>query len=41
MVMDPKIWRKSLKPMLNDFYKFVHNENVIASVEGFNKYRNL
>jgi hypothetical protein len=32
MVMDPRIWRKSFKPILNDFYKFVHNENMYTSL---------
>ncbi len=32
MVMNPKVWRKEFKPILNDFYKFVHENNMYTSL---------
>jgi uroporphyrinogen-III decarboxylase len=32
MVMNPQVWRKEFKPILNDFYKFVHENNMYTSL---------
>ncbi|MGM0366489.1 MAG: uroporphyrinogen decarboxylase family protein [Actinomycetota bacterium] len=32
MVMNPDVWRKKFKPILNDFYKFVHDHGMYTAL---------
>jgi hypothetical protein len=32
MVMNPAVWRKNFKPILHDFYRFVHENNMYTSL---------
>ena len=32
MVMNPSVWRKNFRPILNDFYKFIHENGMYTSL---------